>query len=200
MDIGRLGDWEMGDGSPTILVALRSVECCLRHASMWSQHAHSGTSTATAHAQQIHLSTTPSYASASPITPLPHLPARLRGHALRPHLALDPRPGLAPRPRGRALRLLGLLLALAGRLLLLAFLDGRLPRRLPRFGTLRAALLDDFEGGADDAALGLDGAAGAFFGDFLGGSGGELGLVLRGEGRRGEGRRGKGRGKGRWGR
>jgi len=104
-----------------------------------------------------------------PLSPnLPHLPTRLSRHSLLPLLTLDPRPRLAPRPRHRALGLLRLLLALARALLLLPLLDGRLPRRLPRFGALRAPLLDYLEGGADDAALGLYGAAGAFFGDFLG--------------------------------
>jgi len=35
------------------------------------------------------------------------------------------------------------------------------------FGTLAATLLDDVEGGTDDATLLLDGAAGALFGYFL---------------------------------
>jgi len=39
---------------------------------------------------------------------------------------------------------------------------------LTGFGTLGAALLDDVEGGADDASLLLYRAAGALFGYFLG--------------------------------
>jgi hypothetical protein len=35
------------------------------------------------------------------------------------------------------------------------------------FGTLGTALLDYVEGGSDDGALVLDGAAGALLGDFL---------------------------------
>ena len=65
------------------------------------------------------------------------------------------------------LRLLHLLLALRRRLLLLALLDRGLARCRAGFRSLRAALLDHVEGGADDAALLLDGAAGALLGDFL---------------------------------
>ncbi len=107
----------------------------------------------------------------------PHLPnsTRLRLHLtrrpLRPHLtdlpSLRHSPRTPRRTRHRALGLLRLLLALALRLLLLRGLDGGHARGGAGFGPLGAALFDHVEGGADDAALLLDGAAGAFFGDFL---------------------------------
>lgn len=99
-------------------------------------------------------------------TPLPRLRIRLCRCPLRAHLALDP-PGLSPRSSCGVLRLLHLLFALASRLLLFALLDRCLTSGLTCFGALRAALFDYFEGGADDATLGFDGAAGAFLGDFL---------------------------------
>jgi len=107
--------------------------------------------------------------------PPSHPSTRLRLHLtrrpLRPHLANLPPLRHAPRPprrtRHRALGLLRLLLALALRLLLLPRLDGGHARRGAGFGPLGAALFDHVEGGADDAALLLDGAAGALFGDFL---------------------------------
>ena len=104
------------------------------------------------------------------------LPRRLTRRPLRPLLTLDP-PRLSPRRARRALRLLRLLLALRRRLLFLACFDGFLARGRSCFGTLGAAFFDYVEGGADDAALLFDGAAGAFFGDFLDG-GKVLALVL----------------------
>ena len=67
----------------------------------------------------------------------------------------------------RRLGLFSLLLALSRCLLLLALLDGLLPRCVALCGPLRTTLLDDIERGADDAPLLLDGAAGALLGDFL---------------------------------
>ena len=100
------------------------------------------------------------------ITSLTSLSGRLVRHTFRPHLALNP-PRLPPRRSGRTLRLLGLLLALGRRLLLLALRDSLLTCCLASLGTLRAAVFDEFEGGADDASLLLHGAAGALFGGIL---------------------------------
>ena len=86
--------------------------------------------------------------------------------ALGPHLR-HLAPGSPLRCVGRRLRLLGLLLALRGRLLFLAFPDGSLARCGPGLGTLRSALLNHVERGTDDSTLLLDGAAGAFLSDFL---------------------------------
>ena len=101
--------------------------------------------------------------------PIPFLTS-VRAHlalcALRPHLA-DLCPGLPSRRSCCRLRLLHLLLALYSRLLLLAFLDRGLAGCGAGFGSLRAALLDHVEGSAHDAALLLDGTAGALLGDFL---------------------------------
>lgn len=66
-----------------------------------------------------------------------------------------------------SLCLLGLLLALLLGLLGLAGCNGLLSGGGAGFGTLAAALLDDVEGGADNATLLLDGAAGALLGYFL---------------------------------
>lgn len=68
---------------------------------------------------------------------------------------------------GRRLGLLQLLLALGVALLLLARRDGGLARGGTGLGALGAALFDDVEGGADDATLLLDCAAGALLGYFL---------------------------------
>ena len=96
--------------------------------------------------------------------------ARLRAHLIRralcPHLTLNP-PRLPSRCTSRALRLLSLLLAFSCSFLLLALRDGFLAGCFSSFGSLRAAVFDQFEGGADDAALLFYGAAGALFGDFL---------------------------------
>ena len=104
--------------------------------------------------------------NSSLLAPSTSLSRRLARYTLRAHLTLYP-PRLPPcRPR-RALRLFGLLLALGRRFLLLALGDGFFPRCLARFGTLRAAVFDQFEGRADDASLLLYGAAGALFRGFL---------------------------------
>lgn len=68
---------------------------------------------------------------------------------------------------GRSLRLAGLLRRLLLLLVLLALLDGRSARRLSCLGALRSLFLDHVQRGANDAALGFDGAAGALFGYFL---------------------------------
>lgn len=94
------------------------------------------------------------------------LRARLHWCSLRSHLADLCR--LPPRCAGRSLRLLHLLLALAGNLLLLGFLYRCLAGCLAGFGTLGTALFDDVEGGADDASLLLYRAASTLFSDFLG--------------------------------
>lgn len=83
--------------------------------------------------------------------------------ALGPLLTRD----LASSRTGRALSLLGLLLALAGSLLVLGLLDSGLTGGGARFGALAAAFFDHVQRGSDDGALVLDGAAGAFLGDFL---------------------------------
>ena len=101
-------------------------------------------------------------------SPSTSLRTNLHRRALRAHLTLQP-PGLPPRLHGRRLRLFRLLLTLGRRLLLLPLADRRLSRRGTGFRPLRTTLFDYVEGGADDAALLLDGAAGAFFGDFLSG-------------------------------
>jgi hypothetical protein len=85
---------------------------------------------------------------------------------LRTLLARDPS-GLTPRSAGGGLGLLGLLLGLLRGLLLLALLDSLLAGSGAGFGTLGTTLLDYVEGGSDDGALVLDGAAGALLGDFL---------------------------------
>ena len=87
----------------------------------------------------------------------------LRRRPLRPLLTGNP----ASRLTRRVLCLLGLLLALAVGFLLLGVLDRGLAGGGAGFGALGAALLDHVEGGSDDGTLVLDGAAGAFFGDFL---------------------------------
>ena len=102
----------------------------------------------------------------SPLIHLPHLPGHLRRRTLRTHFAHHP-PYLSPRRSRRTLRLLHLLLALGGGFLFLTGLDGFLAGGGSGFWTLRSALFDHLEGGADDASLLLDGAAGTFFGDFL---------------------------------
>ena len=68
---------------------------------------------------------------------------------------------------GMPLAALDAVLAFSAFRLLLALLDGLLPCGRARLRPLRAALLDDVERGADDAALLLDRAAGALFSDFL---------------------------------
>ena len=100
----------------------------------------------------------------------PLFSARFRAHFIRralcPHLTLNP-PRLPPRCTSRALRLLGLLLAFSCSFLLLALRDGFLAGCFSGFGSLRAAVFDQFEGGADDATLLFYGTAGALLGDFL---------------------------------
>lgn len=100
--------------------------------------------------------------------------ARLRQNLprrpLSAHLALNAA-RLAPRRASGRLRLLGLLLALGRDFLLLALADGFLARFGTLRGPLRAALFDHVQRGPDYAALLLDRAAGALFGDFLGGKG-----------------------------
>lgn len=81
-------------------------------------------------------------------------------------LACDPC-GLAPCSAGGGLGLLSLLLRLGGGLLLLALLDGGSAGCGAGLGALGAALLDHVEGGTDDGALVLDGAAGALLGSLL---------------------------------
>ena len=97
---------------------------------------------------------------------LPRLRIDLRRRSLRAHFALNA-PRLSPRSSSRTLSFLCLLLALAFRLLLLAFLNRGLAGSGPGFGALCAAFFDYFEGGTNDATLGFDSAASALFGDFL---------------------------------
>ena len=103
--------------------------------------------------------------SATPISSA-RLGAHLIRRALRTHLTLNP-PRLPPRCTSRALRLLGLLLAFSGSFLLLALRDGFLAGCFSGFGSLRAAVFDQFERGTDDATLLFYGTAGALLGDFL---------------------------------
>ena len=81
----------------------------------------------------------------NPITPtlshLSRLPRRLIRNPLTAHLTLNPT-RLAPRRARRALRLLGLLLALRVRFLLFALGNGFLTRCGSGFGTLGAAVFD----------------------------------------------------------
>ena len=94
------------------------------------------------------------------------LSTNLLRRPLSTHLALNS-PRLSPCTCSRTLRLLLLLLALTVRLLLLALCNGLLASSFTRFGTLGAAVFDQFEWGANDASLLLYCSSGAFFGNFL---------------------------------
>jgi hypothetical protein len=87
----------------------------------------------------------------------------LARRTFRSLLAHDTTSGLV----SSSLRLLGLLLALSSSLLLLGVLDGLLTGGGACFGSLCAAFLDHIERCADNGSLVLDGATGAFLGDFL---------------------------------
>ena len=102
----------------------------------------------------------------SPTASLTALRSNLHWRTLRSLLALNPAHVTLCRIGG-GLCLLGLLNALRSSLLLFAGGDGGLARGLTGFGTLRAALLDYIERGANDGSLVLDCAARALLGNFL---------------------------------
>jgi hypothetical protein len=74
---------------------------------------------------------------------------------------------LTPSGTGGRLCLLGLLLGLGSGLLLLALFDSGSAGGVASFRTLGAALLDHIEGGTNNGALVLDGAARTLLGNFL---------------------------------
>ena len=112
----------------------------------------------------------PNYHISQSQTTKPLSSTRLRAHFIRralcPHLTLDPS-RLPSRRTSGALRLLSLLFAFSSSFLLLPLRDGLLAGCLSGFGSLRAAIFDQFEGGADDATLLFYCTAGALLGDFL---------------------------------
>ena len=107
----------------------------------------------------------PSFTS-NTLTSLTSLGLHLLRRPLRSHLTLYPT-GLTPGRLLRALGLLSLLLTLLIALGRFSLRNGFLACSLANVRSLAAAILDQFERGADDTALLLDCATGAFLGDFL---------------------------------
>lgn len=116
--------------------------------------------------QERHLVKRPHPHAVNTTLPLTTLRRNLHRCTLRSLLALYPRSLTFSRVRS-TLRLLGLLCALRGSLLLFAGYDSGFASCLAGFRALGAAFFDYIEGGADDSALVLDCAAGALLGYFL---------------------------------